>query len=272
MERNIEAVVIVEDDNRLRRDMCFLFSTMRGWEVWSTDRVRSLGEKKGVMELLGISNAYWLMLDLELADGDADQIISEIRQRWGLNIFITVVTGKGQRFPATQILGTGKNVEEGADLMFEKPYDVRALLQQITAQYNYQTGRIGKPTKSVVLRIGEYFVSIDSGVYWHVANHNEGGGSLADDAMRFLRTLAAARDDKGCWQSVARANMIMKVWGDKETESISARKHGERLRQLNLRLKRTFTVKKYGITGLAQTILQCFVYTRVLLLLILLRQ
>ncbi len=83
--RNLSRLCLAEDDRVLSATLASFLTTQCGYEVAVTHR------KEEVLPLLEKTQAGWLILDLELEGGMANDLIPLIRQRCGKELFLLVL-------------------------------------------------------------------------------------------------------------------------------------------------------------------------------------
>ncbi len=223
--RDLDRLVLAEDDRELAEGLRVRLTRLGGYDVLVT---RSGGE---AIPLLRQSNAFWLILDLELEDGYAGDLVGEVRRVWGRGVYILVLSGYYERYPEHDVL------EKGADTFLRKPYSPKSLTAQITVHRARIEGAPLEPTEGLKLRIGEGVLDLDRGSY---TRGNRQETLLGDKTMRFLRHLASARDEAG-WAFVDRTELILHLWGEGteyEMELYHRERHGLKLRQLKHRTTR----------------------------------
>lgn len=226
--RDLNRVVIAEDNIEVRNNLRKLIEGTSGYQVWAT----SLREE--IMYVLDDSNAYWLILDLELEDGVSKDKIPLIRSTYGTDVFIVVLTGNHNLYSEKVILSLG------ADLMLRKPYDPMALLQQMNAMRDRILG-VGRtlPLHSKLLIEGK-LLDLDTGDY-----EDEDGNliSLSSAQKILIQYLASSRNENGDWAPVDRGDVIIKVYGGAHNKYSfeDSKLSGQRLRQLVKAVRRLFT-------------------------------
>lgn len=117
MPLEMEQVVIAEDDYEIRRLVESYFRRAYGLSVATTDKV------EGNLPLVLDTRASVLIMDLELADGDASQILGDVADIEGLIVIILTGTWKGRQ--------ESKLLENGAQVVMRKPQKPATIWQQV---------------------------------------------------------------------------------------------------------------------------------------------
>jgi two-component system alkaline phosphatase synthesis response regulator PhoP len=220
LTRDYDRVVIAEDELDRAQEMMQLLETIGGYQVWTTKW------KAEVMSLLAETNAGWLILDLNLEDGNSAEIVPIIRKTYKKDVFILVLSGYFEDFPEYELLSGG------ADLYLRKPYRPKALLQQMESLRARMEGRELRQDEGIKLRFEGGILDVDRGIY---RKKNKEIAIPAGQA-KLIKLLASARDKDG-WQYVDRPDVIMYLWG--EDFDIDPVTTTERLRKVRARLRST---------------------------------
>jgi DNA-binding response OmpR family regulator len=227
--RDPTRVVIAEDDRARAEELQRILNSAGGYTTWRTSRVSE------ILDRLRDSNAYWLILDLELEDGNSIDLIRPIRERYGSDVYIIVVTGNSSQSPEYTTLG------KGADLMFRKPYHPTALVAQMAKLQQLGEGSKNIPTKDMVLKIGECaLIDLRNNSAHCVIRRSDGDEELELTGIhtQLLRYLASRRNpETHSWLPTERSVLISNVWGgealmDIERSGANLRKNMQRLREL----------------------------------------
>jgi len=226
--RDMNRVVIAEDDYEVRSALRKFIEGAGGYQVWVISKCED------ILDVLDDSNAYWLILDLELEDGVSKDHIPTVRSMFGTDVYILVLTGNHDIYSEKVIFSAG------ADMMLRKPYDPVAMLQQMNLMRDRVTG-VGRalPMHSKLVIEGKV-VDLDSGSY---TDDEKGVVTLSAMQKLLLRVLASSRDDDGNWRPIPRNEVILSVFGGKygNKDFEFNRSSGSKLRQLVLALRRLFT-------------------------------
>jgi DNA-binding response OmpR family regulator len=204
LTRDYDRVVIAEDELDRAQEMMQLLETIGGYQVWTTKW------KAEVMSLLAETNAGWLILDLNLEDGNSAEIVPIIRKTYKKDVFILVLSGYFEDFPEYELLSGG------ADLSLRARMEGRELRQD----------------EGIKLRFEGGILDVDRGIY---RKKNKEIAIPAGQA-KLIKLLASARDKDG-WQYVDRPDVIMYLWG--EDFDIDPVTTTERLRKVRARLRST---------------------------------
>jgi DNA-binding response OmpR family regulator len=222
--RDYMRVVIAEDDIDRAREMSAILETIGGYDVWITRR------KAEVRGLAAETMAGWLILDLNLEDGNSAELVPVLRKEYGRALFILVLSGYFEDYPEYDLLAGG------ADFYLRKPYRPKALLQQMETLKARMEGRDLRQELGIKLKIAGGVLDVDRGVY------TKGKEEISIPAAhtRLVKLLASARDEHG-WQYLERAAVIMHMWGeDFEKDPFST---VERLRKLRTRMRAVLGVE-----------------------------
>ncbi len=224
--RDINRLILAEDDLEVAHGIRQSLETMSGYEVWVT-RFRS-----EVLSLLTRTHAMWLVLDLDLQDAYAGDLIPDIRRLWGNAVYVIVLSGFYTKYPEHELLG------KGADNFLRKPYSSKALISLISrTRLRLETGADLQPNSGLALRIGDGEIDLGRGVY----RLDEGREEiyLTDLQRQLLQVLASSRCD-GEWAFLDRGSIVLRLWA--EDFSDDAYNYANRLRQLKSRTAHTLGV------------------------------
>ena len=216
--RDYKRVVIAEDELDRARGMSEILEMIGGYDVWITRR------KSDVRGLLAETMAGWLILDLNLEDGNSAELVPVLRKEYGREVFILVLSGYFEDYPEYDLLAGG------ADFYLRKPYGPKALLQQMETLMARMEGRELRKEESIKLKVAGGILDLDRGVY--VKGREE--ISIPAAHTKLIKLLASARDEHG-WTYLDRSTVIMHMWGvDFEKDPYSA---VERMRKLRTRMR-----------------------------------
>lgn len=218
--RDYSRVVLAEDETERAQEMMTILAQMGEYDVTITKW------RAEIDNLLQTTNAGWLILDLNLEDGNSAEIVPMLRAKYGQDLIIFVLSGFYDTYPEHQLLS------KGADYYFKKPYSARSLLQQMAIIRDRLEGWSSKQVDNLKLSIGEGVIDVDAGTY------RVGGKEIFihHTQRKLLEALAQARDDEG-WKWVDRPRLIMHMYGEDLDVDISSL--SDKLRHTRLRLKRT---------------------------------
>ena len=110
-------VVLAEDDPEIRSLVKDYFEKAYDLTVATTDRVNR------ILPLVLETNASVLIMDLELLDGDATQVLSDVVDIDGLIVIILTGTWKGRE--------ENKLLKDGAQVVMRKPQKPSTIWQQV---------------------------------------------------------------------------------------------------------------------------------------------
>jgi len=218
--RDYSRVVVAEDDAARAAEMREILEVIGGYEVWVTKNM------DGIRSLLDESNAGWLIQDLNLEDGNSAGIVPLMRARYGTDLFIFILTGYFEDYPEYGLLVSG------ADFYLRKPYEPKALLQQMETLRARMEGHELRQDPGVMLRCGGGVLDLERGMFIK----GKDVVTIPTVQVKLLKLLADARDKDG-WKYVDRAEILMHVWGedfDKDPKTAT-----ERVRKVRTRLRST---------------------------------
>jgi DNA-binding response OmpR family regulator len=223
-QRDYDRVVLAEDDQERASEMMKILTVIGGFDVSITKW------RAEVVNLVSTTNSGWIILDLNLEDGNAAEIVPFLRERYGEELIIIILSGHYEDYPEWDLLSGG------ADLYLRKPYRPKAMLQQMETMRARMEGRPLKKSANFKLKIGEGVLDLDQAVF--KKGNTEIG--VPHVQIKLIRLLASFRDDGG-WKYVNRPEIIMHVWGeDFEVDPITTT---ERLRKLRNRIRKTLGVE-----------------------------
>jgi DNA-binding response OmpR family regulator len=224
--RDINRLILAEDDLQVAHGIRQVLEALGGYEVWVT-RLRA-----DVLSLLTKTHAMWLVLDLNLEDAYAGDLIPDIRRLWGNGVYVIVLSGYYDKYPEHELLG------KGADNFLRKPYAPKALISLISrTRIRLEEGIDLQPHSGLILRISDGVVDLGRGVY-----RKDGGGDeiyLTDLQRELLLVLASARCE-GEWAFLDRGSLILQLWAEDYSDDPFS--YSNRLRQLKSRTTRTLGI------------------------------
>jgi DNA-binding response OmpR family regulator len=230
-QRDYERVVLAEDDQERASEMMKILNVIGGFDVSITKW------RAEVVNLVSITKAGWLILDLNLEDGNSAEIVPLLREQFGKDLIIIVLSGFFEEYPEWDLLSGG------ADLYLRKPYRPKAMLRQMETLRARLEEQPMKKSTNIKLKIGDGVLDLDRAVFIRGSTEI----IVPHVQIKLIQLLAAARDGGG-WKYVDRPEIIMHVWGeDFEVDPITTT---ERLRKLRNRIRITLSAK---ITESVQT-------------------
>jgi DNA-binding response OmpR family regulator len=217
-ERDRNRVVLAEDDVARAAEWRELLGRIGGYEVWVTKR------KGGIVKLLEETNARFLVQDLELEDGNSAELIPELRERFGKEIFILVLSGYFEDFPEYDLLA------KGADAYFRKPYAPKSLLRQMDAFRSRLEGKeLGEPkVRHLIVRGGLFDLRR------RTCSTGRNEVVLGETQAKMLECLGSAKDVYG-WRWVDLGEIVKYTWGDYDKLSLEVA--SGRVRKSRMRLR-----------------------------------
>jgi DNA-binding response OmpR family regulator len=218
--RDLNRLLLVEDDRELAHGLREVLETVGGYEVWLA------WFRADIIRLLDKTRAAWLVLDLELEDGYGGRVVEDIRRLWGDEVYIVVLSGHYDRYPEHELLGLG------ADNFLRKPYAPKSLISQIARARARLEGIEFRPHDGIMLRVGKGKLDLGRGTYYKEREDEE--IFLSDSQLKLLRVLASARDEHG-WIHVDRGTLMLNLWAEEYAEDPFV--YSNRLRQLKARTK-----------------------------------
>ena len=113
----MENVVLAEDDIEISQLVKTYFERAYDLSVVTTDKVDK------ILPLVLDTKASVLIMDLELSDGDATQVLSDVADIDGLIVIILTGTWKGRE--------ENKLLKDGAQVVMRKPQKPSTIWQQV---------------------------------------------------------------------------------------------------------------------------------------------
>lgn len=229
-KRNTSRVVIAEDDRETRNSWAQILSSFNGFECTVVSHVRDTDCSEGVITALRKSQAFWALLDLELLDANVVDILPEIRQEFGEDVYIMIITGNADRYQEASLYS------KGVDFVFRKPIDPRAVSQQISTAAQSMFGNRPKPIDGILLEITSdnniFVVDPGSGSY----RSREGDrGTLDQTSTAVLKVMASHRSDHG-WEKVPRSELVVALSRDIDEENLS--RISDQVRQIGQNIRK----------------------------------
>jgi DNA-binding response OmpR family regulator len=222
-ERNYGRVVLAEDEPDRALEMMNLLEKVGSFDVRTTRR------KRDILGLLEETQAGWLLLDLNLDDGNSADLVPEIRDNYGNDVFIIVLSGYFEDYPEYELLAMG------VDLYLRKPYSARAMLMQMEKLKERVGGKVVISHKVRRLKIGKGTVDLERGTYIKGREAVE----VPARPLDLIRILSSSFSNEG-WEYVNKISIIGNIWGEeykKDPELL-----GQRLRRIRSDAKRFFGI------------------------------
>jgi len=201
-------VVIAEDDQDISYTIRSYFERVFGLSVACTDSVDE------ILHLVLRTRASVLIMDLELADGDATPVLEDVAGIEGL--IVVILTGTWKRRQESRLL------EEGAYVVMRKPQKARAIWQQVlnlrrTGQKSTRASLVTVPGKDSYLDMAKGVVVVEGGRKVYLADiQREILDVLAKGMSAPNADMAAqAQDESEGW--VRRRKIIRSVYGEDES-------------------------------------------------------
>ena len=204
MSLAMEQVVLAEDDYEISRLVESYFRRAYGLSVATTDKV------EGILPLVLETRASVLIMDLELTDGDATRVLSDVADIEGLIVVILTGTWKGRQ--------ENKLLEDGAQVVMRKPQKPSTIWQQVL-----NLRRVLQQGDAAPLRIRAKGQGVFYNVRDGIITDREGNQRYLSDKKReimdvLVRNLAACQDmskqeEVGTGGWVKREDMIKGVFG-----------------------------------------------------------
>jgi DNA-binding response OmpR family regulator len=189
--RDLNSIVIAEDDKNISYSMKKILESS-GYKVSVTGRISE------IQNILKITNAEWLLLDIELTDGISDTLISRLKEQFS-ELYIIVITGYWERYKELEILNYGANV------MLRKPYSPEAVIAQIRKLRDV-VEKV-KYKKVVILRRGAITINLETGQ----VNKPDTIISLPDNSKKLLVELASRQNPFG-WEQLPSVELTRKIY------------------------------------------------------------
>jgi DNA-binding response OmpR family regulator len=219
-QRDYQRVVLAEDEHDRATEMMEILNVIGGFEV-SITKWRS-----EVDNLITTTNAGWLILDLNLEDGNSAELVPLLRNKYGDDLILIVLSGYFEDYPEYGLLA------DGADLYLRKPYRPKAMLQQMETLRARMEGRALRKLSNIKLKIAGGILDLERAIY--KKGNTEIGIPYVQ--IKLIKLLASARDKNG-WKYVDRPEIIMHVWG--EDFEVDPSTTTERLRKLRTRIRKS---------------------------------
>lgn len=219
---DITRVVLAEDDSNLAAGLRSILERAGGYQVWVTKR------KGEIVETLTESGAGWLILDLELADGNSLDIVPEAKKKFGDQLIIIALTGYYERYNEQMML------KHGVDIPLRKPYEPGALLIQMSRLRDRLDGVSSRPLLDSCLKIGDGVLKLRSGIF----ERGDEQIILTEPQRQLMLVLASSRANSGRWNYVDRGVLMVHIWGD--NAALDPFTAGARLRKLVQRVRYLF--------------------------------
>lgn len=201
-----DRVVLAEDDPEISSMVKHYFERAYDLSVSITDRVDE------IIPLVLRTKASVLIMDLELQDGDASQVVSDAADIEGLTVVILTGTWKGR--------AENKLLKDGAKVVMRKPQKASTIWQQVLNLRGANHPNVIKPPKfnnKIVWQGGSY--DIDEGILFE-----EGGKKtyLSDRKRELMDILAgclvddlrAGIDIEGGW--ISTKDILRELFGSVE--------------------------------------------------------
>ena len=219
--RNPLQIVLAEDDLERQKELRIYLETYGDYSVAVTRSIYA------VERLIESTNAAWLVLDLELEDGNATEIVGPLREKFGTTLFILILTGYWERFPEQRL------ISDGADIVLRKPYSPEALVQQLAKIRSGWAG--GSATASgklekVALCKGE--LNLSEGIFRTGRRHIR-----FTNQQRIVVEILAQTLRAGPYARVGRGEMVAQLYGHPETMD-ERQAFGDRLRATIVRIRK----------------------------------
>ncbi len=217
--RDYSRVVLAEDNTERAQEMMTFLAGVGEYDVKITKW------RAQVDNYLETTNAGWLILDLELEDGNSSEIVPLLREKYGKDLIILVLSGYYETYTEQSLLAMG------ADYYFKKPYSSNALLQQMAVIRDRIEGWETQTTSGIILKTSKGTIDVERGIY------KEGGKevSIPYTQIKLLEVLAKARDEKG-WKYVDRPRLNLLIYGEEVIDSTTL---ADKLRLIRFRLRKT---------------------------------
>jgi len=195
--RDYRRIVLAEDEPERALEMCQVLEALGNYEV------RTTKYKREVLDLVDQTSAGWLILDLNLEDGNSADLVPIIREEYGEEIIIIVLSGYFEEYPEYSLLS------EGVDLYLRKPYSPKAMLMQMESLKARIDGGGARKQVGIKLKIGNGVYDVDIRTY-RVGNKEV---RIPRTPARMIAILASTRDEDG-WAFVKRGQIAIYLWGE----------------------------------------------------------
>jgi DNA-binding response OmpR family regulator len=139
----LKSVVLAEDDPEISSMVKEYFERAYDLSVATTDKVDE------IIPLVLKTKASVLIMDLELKDGDASQVVSDVAEIDGLVVIVLTGTWKGRE--------ENKLLKDGAQVVMRKPQKPSTIWQQVLNLRGTRQRSKDKPKKIRILMGGGYY-------------------------------------------------------------------------------------------------------------------
>ena len=187
--------ILLVDDNEELRSMLKKALNKEGYE-----RVDTVGDCRGALRALEQERPDFIILDINLPDGDGFSLMKKIREREDCSD-IPVLFLSARDKDADRLTGLGL----GADDYMVKPFLKKELLLRMQAilKRSYTYGREEKVPENRTFMLGDRMVDLDAAT----VSHGDKIESLTVKELRILETLLASRG-----KIVTFDNLCKAVW------------------------------------------------------------
>ena len=221
VQRDKGRVVLAEDEPDRALEMRKILEKVGNYEVWVTKR------KAEILELVEETNSLWVILDLNLKDGNSGEMVPALRKRYGKNVVIIILSGYYEEFPEFELLA------KGADLYLRKPYEPKALLQQMDILLARMEGKELREGGGLMLEFGGGSLDLDRGLY----KKGRDEVMIPGLPLKMVKRLAAERGEEA-WEFVDRSQLVTDLWAmnfEKDPEGAS-----DKIRKVRARIREVF--------------------------------
>lgn len=195
--RDYRRIVLAEDEPQRALEMSRVLESLGNYEV------RTTKYKREVLDLVDQTCAGWLILDLNLKDGNSADLVPLIREKYGEEVIIIVLSGYFEDYPEHSLLS------EGVDLYLRKPYSPKAMLMQMESLKARIEGGGVRKQAGLKLKIGEGIYDMDTRTY-RVGKKEV---RVAKTPSKMIAVLASARNEDG-WAFMERGQIAIYLWGE----------------------------------------------------------
>jgi DNA-binding response OmpR family regulator len=195
--RDYRRIVLAEDEPQRALEMSQVLEALGNYEV------RTTKYKREVLKLVDQMSAGWLILDLNLEDGNSADLVPLIREEYGEEVIVIVLSGYFEDYPEHSLLS------EGVDLYLRKPYSPKAMLMQMESLKARIEGGGARKQVGIKLKIGEGIYDVTSRTY-RTGNKEV---RIPKVPSKMIAILASARDEDG-WGFVKRGQIAVYLWGE----------------------------------------------------------
>ncbi|MDF1500760.1 MAG: response regulator [Anaerolineales bacterium] len=228
--RDYRRIVLAEDEPQRALEMSQVLESLGNYEV------RTTKYKREVLDLVDQMSAGWLILDLNLEDGNSAELVPRIREEYGEEVIVIVLSGYFEDYPEHSLLS------EGVDLYLRKPYSPKAMLMQMESLRARIEGGGVRKQAGVKLKIGEGVYDVDTRTY----KVGKKEVRIAKTPSKMIAVLASARDADG-WVFVERGQIAIYLWG--EDAASDPNYFTSNTRRLRYELKQIFSEDIIEATG-----------------------